>query len=166
MSVIMLRPERLFQIANFLYELETFGFDRFGFNCPLELTEYVFRQTNNVSRQGTGYKTLDFYKDLVDANEAAYSSVYNPSIDTEAEYFAIDLNVFRPMIKLRVADVTGEYPQAWHYKMSNLIGTYLYQIADLPQSVNQKDLEKVLKAVRNILNDYIVSNARIEEDQD
>lgn len=159
MSTIILKPERLRQIADFIYELSEFGFVRFGFSCPNELHQYELKYFGNKM------KVSNIYNVLLALNVAVYNHDYsdNPVDIASPEYdMPEEKDGYKSIIRLRVADINGEHIQNWHYEMANLLGTYLYQVDGCQTYVQEKprDLYLILKTLKNILNDFIVSNYR------
>lgn len=159
MSTIILKPERLRQIADFIYELSEFGFTHFGFSCPNELHRYESMYFGNKM------KVSNIYNVLLALNVTVYNHDY-PDKQVDIESFEYDMpeekDDYKSIIRLRVADVNGEHIQPWHYEMANLLGTYLYQV-DGCQTYAQEKLRYlyfILKNLKNSLNEFIVSNYR------
>ncbi len=158
MSTIIMKPEDLRQIADFLYELNEFGFDRFGFSCPQKLSQFAFMYFNNKMRVSNVYNVL------LALNVAVYNNEWNidKQVDVAAEKYNMpeEKDGYKSIIQSRVADCNGEYIQKWHYEMANLLGAYLYQVDCCQTYVQEKPraMFYILQELKNILNEFIVSN--------
>lgn len=161
MSTFIMKPEDLRQIADFLYELNEFGFNRFGFPCPDKLIRYI----NMYHYHDNKMKVIHVYNVLLALNIAGYNHAYiDKKVNlTSSEYdMPEEKDGYKSIISLRVADSNGEHIQPWHYKMAGLLDTYLYQVEDctLYVTAQLRDMFYALKELKNILNEFIVSNYR------
>ncbi len=148
MSTRMISVDVTAQIAEFIYQINEFGFNNFGMSCPKELSNVLWRSSN---RSGLRLSPSTIFGALYKINKVACS-------DKNTE--TVLMPNITPIIKPRKANRDGEEIQPWHYKMAKYLDIYLYQIEkkNIAKDETMNDWFKAICALRDLLFAFIVRN--------
>lgn len=131
MSCMMMQPEAVAALADFLEAVLNMSFDYFGFDVPYSL--YESAMDCNDSTFYPEYSAAKLYQKLYFLNLAAYNGRYHKEQEAEAQAPDIDIPKYR--IHKRVDWVSCQTNSRsfryvicpWHYQALKLLDFFLYQ---------------------------------------
>ncbi len=160
MSTMMMNTEIIAQISEFIWQLNDFGFNNFGFSMPKSLQQCVGLD-KSTSKTNSTIKTI--FNRLYSLNALASDKEIRNNPDRIVEI--PEMPKIETIVRHRQADRESDKVQPWHYAMAKYLDTYTYQLEgeglEVIADLTEVRWIQALTDLKNTLFSYIVRNSKL-----